>query len=386
MIKPITQTEELTTTCAKLAKADFITVDTEFLRESTYWPLMCLIQMAGPDDNVLVDPLAFDLDLTPFYNLMTDRSVTKVFHAARQDVETLYHDASIIPTPLSDTQIMAMVCGFGDSVSYRNLVRKLIGEQIDKSSRYTDWSHRPLSDKQLQYALSDVTHLRTLYEKLSQQVCKSNRANWINEELSLLNNPATYEIKPEDAWRRLKINTHSHHSLAIIIEVSAWREQQAQRDNVPRNRILKDNAIQDIAVQIPKTPQDLKSLRSIHSGFINGPYSTDLLEAVQRGLARDPAILPSPKNSNTHASSDNAPLLALLKVLLKHQCAHHEVAQKLVASTEDLEKIANEDAANVPALKGWRYKVFGSSAIALKEGNLSLGARGRTLELIPHTD
>lgn len=379
----VTDSESLAEVCVRLSKAPFITVDTEFLRETTFWPKLCLIQMAGGDDEVIVDPLAEGIDLAPFYSLMANESVVKVFHAARQDIEIIHHQAGVIPKPLFDTQVAAMVCGFGDSVGYENLIRQLTGHQIDKTSRFTDWSRRPLSDKQLAYAMADVTHLQIAYAKIKAQLDKSGRTHWLTEEMAVLESPETYVTDPSDAWKRIKFKTRSKRSLAVLMEVAAWREREAQGRDVPRNRILKDDALQEIALQTPKEIADLDRLRAVPRGFARGGQAGDLLTAVRDGLSADTADIPDPRKMSAPPPQGIGPIVELLKVALKIACDRNSVAQKLIANVSDLEKIAADDNADVAALKGWRREIFGEDAIRLKHGEFCLAIEDGNAVLLP---
>ena len=371
----VTSTQELFDVCTAFSSADFVAVDTEFMRETTFWPDLCLIQIAAGEIEVIVDALAEGLDLKPFFELMANKNVTKVFHAARQDIEIVHHRAGIVPAPVFDTQIAAMVCGFGESASYGLLVKKLLDRELDKSSRFTDWSRRPLSEKQLTYAIGDVTHLRDLYPKLQNQLNVNGRAQWLNEEMSVLTNPATYESHPENAWKRLKMRVRSKKALGIMMDLAEWREREAQRQNVPRRRVLKDDAIYDIAAQAPTTQEDLDGLRSVHQGFSRSSKGKGVIEAVKRGLDRDPALLPAIKR-NEPLSADSLAVLDLLRVLLKSAAARHRVAPKLIATSDELEKIARGVESELPSLKGWRHELFGADAIALREGKLGLALEG----------
>ncbi len=373
-MKLITQTEELAAACSHFAAQPYITIDTEFLRENTFWPKLCLIQMACEDMEVIVDPLAKNIDLAPFYMLMDNKDVVKVFHAARQDVEIIYHQANIIPHPLFDTQIAAMVCGFGESVSYGQLVKKVSKKDLDKSSRFTDWSRRPLSDKQLNYAMADVTYLRDIYHYLKEKLEESGREEWLAEEIEILINPETYIQRPETAWKRLKMRVKTPRALAIMMELAAWREREAQKQNVPRARILKDDAIYDISTQAPRNAKELGNLRTINDGFARSARGKDILAAVAKGGQTDPETLPNIKKGKP-LPPQAAAIIDLLRVLLKASASQHDVATKLIATTEDLEKIAINDQADVPALRGWRYDLFGASALALKHGDLSLAIK-----------
>ena len=377
----VSKTQNLADFCARASGADFVALDTEFMRETTFWPRLCLIQMAAGDEEIIVDALAEELDLAPFYELMGNARALKVFHAARQDIEIIHHQAGIIPHPVFDTQVAAMVCGFGEAVSYGMLVSKLLKREIDKTSRFTDWSRRPLSDKQLQYALADVSHLQMVYPKLRKQLDSSERASWLDEEMGVLTDPATYEAHPEEAWRRLKMRVKSNKALAIMMELAAWRETEAQSQDVPRNRILKDDAIYDLANQAPRSLDELSGLRSIHGGFAKSVRGRAVLEAIERGLARDPAELPRIKRGSP-APADALAIIDLLRVLLKNAAARHGVAQKLIATTDDLEKMARSDTPDVPALKGWRRKLFGEDALAVKRGEIALSVRNGQIRLI----
>ncbi|AOO82118.1 ribonuclease D [Bosea vaviloviae] len=372
----ITTTQDLADACARLATHPFVTVDTEFLRETTYYPKLCLIQLASPDEAVLVDPLAPGLDLAPFLALMTDEAVVKVFHAARQDLEIVWIIGKLIPKPLFDTQVAAMVCGYGDSVGYEQLANDLAKARIDKSSRFTDWSRRPLSDAQLVYAESDVTHLRDIYLALDADIKTSGRENWVAEEMAVLNSPGTYEVKPENAWQRLKGRIRKPKELALLMELAAWREREAQSRDVPRQRVLKDDALMDIVQRGPVSVEALAELRSVPNGFERSRAGGEVLAAVTRGLALDPKTLPRLERERGRAT--NGAVLDLLKVLLKAVADAERVAPKIIASSDDLEAISFDDEADVPALKGWRREVFGEKAIALKNGNLGLRiVRGR---------
>lgn len=378
----ITSSHDLAAACNRLAAHDFVAVDTEFMREQTFWPHLCLVQLAGPDTELIVDPLAPGLDLAPFWGLMADTSTVKVFHAARQDVEIVYAKTGRVPHPVFDTQVAAMVCGFGDSVSYVNLVKKITGADLDKSSRFTDWSRRPLSDKQLAYALGDVTHLRDIYRHLQAELVQSGRASWLDEEMQLLTNPKTYEQHPDDAWQRLKLRVKSRKALAVLMELAAWRERLAQANDVPRGRILRDEALYDIANQQPTRPDQLSELRTLSEGFSRSSRARDIVDAVNRGLARDLKTVPHMKHG-THLSAEGMATLELLKVLLKASAATHRVAPRLIADGEDLERIAAEDEPDVIAMTGWRRKLFGEDALRLKRGELALTLDRGEVRVVP---
>jgi ribonuclease D len=380
----ITTTQELSALCETLSRSDYVTVDTEFLREQTFWPLLCLIQLAGPEADALIDPLAPDLDLAPFYKLMADTSTVKVFHAARQDIEIVILKSGVVPAPVFDTQVAAMVCGFGDSISYVNLVKKTTGVDLDKSSRFTDWSRRPLSQKQLDYALADVTHLRDVYTHLHQVLEKTGRTPWLQEEMQILTNPATYDSKPENAWQRLKLRVRNRKSLAILIELAAWRERLAQSLDVPRGRVLRDEALYDIANQIPASAEALGQLRTLSNGFARSQRAKEIIEAVKAGLARDPKTLPQIQRSEA-LSAEAGATLELLKVLLKAAAAEHGVAPRIIAGSDDLEQLATSNQADILALQGWRRKLFGDAALKLKGGELALTIVDGEVRAVPAT-
>ncbi len=378
----ITDTEALADFCRRLAGADFITVDTEFMRTKTFWPQLCLVQIAAPDEAATIDALAEGIDLGPLFDVMAAPGIIKVFHAARQDIEIFHHLSGAIPEPLFDTQVAAMVCGFGDSVGYETLATKLAHAKIDKSMRFTDWSHRPLTERQLHYALSDVTHLRVAYEKLAEQLKTSGRGPWLDEEMAILINPATYITEPADAWRRLKTRSSNPRFLAVLKEVAAWRESEAQGRDVTRNRVLRDETLLDIAAHRPGSREELLRTRGIDRNSRNPEKADNILAAVARGMDIPDdqcprAAKPEPLPKGLGATLD------LLKVLLKMKCEAEGVAQKLVANSADLERIAFDDDAPVAALSGWRRELFGGDALALKHGERALAIDGKALRLIP---
>ncbi|MBN9456300.1 MAG: ribonuclease D [Bosea sp. (in: a-proteobacteria)] len=374
----ISTTAELAAACERLATHPFVTVDTEFLRETTYYPKLCLIQLASPEEAVLVDPLAPELDLAPFFGLMVDDRVVKVFHAARQDLEIVWLLGRVLPTPLFDTQVAAMVCGYGDSVGYEQLANDLAKARIDKSSRFTDWSRRPLTEAQLAYAESDVTHLREIYLALKADLDASGREAWVAEEMAVLSSPATYEVKPENAWQRLKGRVRKARELPILMEVAAWREREAQTRDVPRQRVLKDDALMDIVQRGPRSVEALAELRSVPNGFERSRSGGEVLAAIERAAAIDPKTLP--RLERERGRPTNAAVLDLLKVLLKAVADAERVAPKIIATGDDLEAIASDELSEVPALKGWRREVFGEKALALKNGRLALRIeRGRVV-------
>lgn len=378
----IETTAELKAACEIFAKSDYVTVDTEFLRESTFWPQLCLIQIASPDHEALIDPLAKGLDLTPFFDLMANAAVVKVFHAARQDLEIIHHLGGIIPHPLFDTQVAAMVCGFGDSVSYDQLVQKITGKHIDKSSRFTDWSHRPLSQKQLDYALADVTHLRDIYASLKAELEREGRAHWLEDEMAVLETPETYDLHPDDAWTRMKMRVRKPSELAVLMKVTAWREREARNRDVPRGRILKDDAIYEIAQQQPRDAEALGKLRTVPRGWERSASGAAIIAAVNEALSIPKEELPKiakPYQPNEGTQS----AVELLKVLLKLTAEREGVAAKIIANTDDLEKIASEgEKADVAAMHGWRRELFGDRALKLIDGQLAIKFVNRKIEAV----
>lgn len=378
----ITSTADLADVCRKLATAEFVAVDTEFMREQTFWPQLCLVQIASDTVEAIIDPMAAGIDLAPFYQLMGNHSVLKVFHAARQDIEIIYSEAGLIPAPVFDSQVAASVCGFGESVSYVNLVKTITGHDIDKSSRFTDWSRRPLSEKQLIYALGDVTHLRDVYRKLRSELEATGRGQWLEEEMAELTHTDTYETLPEDAWKRLKLRVKNRKSFAVLIELAAWRERMAQAQDVPRNRILRDEALYDLANQAPTATEQLSELRTLSDGFARSSRAKDIVEVVRRGIERDPKTLP-PLNHGRSISAEAGATIELLKVLLKAIAAKHRVAPRMLADADDLERIAAETEPDVLALKGWRRQLFGEDALRLKRGELAMTLSKGEVVVIP---
>jgi len=377
-MQPITTTEELTQVCARMARHPFVTVDTEFLRETTYYPLLCVAQIASPDEAYVVDTLAPAIDLSPFFDLLTDEKVVKVFHAARQDIEIVWNMAKKIPHPIFDSQVAAMVLGYGDSISYDQLVQRITGDMLDKSHRFTDWTRRPLSDAQLTYAVSDVTHLRDIYVKLSADLEKRGRLNWVEAEMGVLTSPETYRMEPEKAWERLKSRVRKPKELAVLIEIAAWREREAQSRDVPRSRVLKDDVVGDIAVQAPTTVEKLGQLRSLPKGFERSRWGEAIVAAVTRGIERDPKTLP--RLDRFRPAPNGAATVELLKVLLRMTAESNGVAAKVIATVDELDRIAADDDADVPSMKGWRRELFGEKALALKHGRLALAVeKGRVV-------
>ena len=379
-INVITATEDLAALCRRLSTAEFITVDTEFMRESTFWPILCLAQVAGPDETAAIDTLAPGIDLAPLFALLSDPSVLKVFHAARQDLEIFHHLDGRVPAPLFDSQVAAMVCGFGEQVSYQALAAKLAGAHLDKSSRFTDWSHRPLSERQLEYAIGDVTYLRVIYERLSGSLEKSGRAAWVAEEMTALCDPALYEQHPKNAWRRIKSRSTDRRFLAVLSTVAAWRDKEAQSRDQPRNRILRDESLLEIAARAPITVDGLARTRGLGKRLAEGGMGRSLIAAVEAGLAIPEQDRPKAAEARPPARGAG-PVVELLKVLLKMKCGAHDVAQRLVATSADLERIATDDDADVPTLHGWRREIFGEDALALKAGKLALSVRDGRLRV-----
>jgi len=377
----VTQSPELATICADLSHADFVTVDTEFMRETTYWPNLCVIQLAGPGEAFVIDALAPDIDLEPFFRLMADSSVLKVFHSGRQDIEIVFHRGGLIPHPVFDTQVAAMVCGFGDSISYEQLVGRLTGAQIDKSSRFTDWARRPLSERQLTYAAEDVTHLRDVYQALAKKIREQGRAHWVETEMEILTSKKTYQLEPEEAWQRLKMRVRRPVELAALKSLAAWREREAQSRNVPRGRVIRDDALYEIAAQVPTTEEALGGLRTIGRGFERSKTGAQIIELMAdvNTIPRDqlPKIPKQKKRGD-----NNAAAVELLKVLLKMTSEQHGVASKVIATVGDLEEIVADDRADVPALEGWRRELFGESALQLKRGALALRLDGSRVQIV----
>lgn len=378
-MKTITTTDALAAFCKEAAKRAYVTVDTEFLRERTYYSKLCLIQLAYQDENgddaVLVDPLVDGLSLAPLYDLFTDVGVVKVFHAARQDLEIFFVDEGVIPTPLFDTQVAAMVCGFGEQVGYETLVRKICKSDLDKSSRFTDWSRRPLTDAQAKYAVADVTHLRDIYEYLSARLDKSGRKKWVAEEMAVLNDPATYLADPEEAWRRVKTRTNSGRFLGIVRELARFREIYAQERNIPRSRVYKDDALVEIASTKPASEQDLSRSRLLLREARRGDIAAGILAAVKAGLDAPNDSLPKPDLSRAKLQVNPA-LADMLRVLLKSISENESVAAKLIASSADLDAIAAGER-DVPALRGWRKEFFGEEALRLCDGKIGLAVSGQ---------
>ncbi|MEM1431374.1 MAG: ribonuclease D [Pseudomonadota bacterium] len=382
-MRTLTTTDDLAAFCAEAAHGPYVTVDTEFLRERTYWSKLCLVQMALPGEGeaVLIDPiLGGDMSLQPLYDLMANASVVKVFHAARQDLEIFHHEGGVLPEPLFDTQVAAMVCGFGEQVGYETLVRKIAHASVDKTSRFTDWSRRPLTDAQKSYALADVTHLRVIYETLSAELERSGRTRWVQEELGILTDPATYQIDPDEAWRRVKTRTNSGKFLAIVRELARFREVHAQERNIPRNRVFKDDALLELASTKPGSAADLGRSRLLLREARKGAIAEGILAAVAAGQQSDRATWPKAEDRRDRLQVNPA-LADLLRVLLKAKAETSGVAQKLIASAADLDAISAGER-DVAALRGWRMEVFGSDALRLCDGTVGLAAKGGKVEVV----
>ena len=375
----ITTTEQLSAFCAPLHECAYITVDTEFMREKTYWPQLCLVQVAGPDDFAAIDPLADGIDLQPLFDLLLDESVIKVFHAARQDLEIFLHLMDALPHPIFDTQIAAMVCGFGESVGYDHLISKLVKVKLDKGSRFTDWALRPLSERQIEYALGDVTHLRVAYEKLAARLERENRRGWIEEEMTVLTEPETYRTDPMKAFRRIKSRGGKGQFLAVLRELAAWRELEARRRDVPRNRVLRDETLVEIAHHVPSSPAALAKSRGLGDKAAHGPMGKHILEAVKRGRELPKSEWPKPP-SKPDLPNGIGPIIDLMKVLLKKVAEDTHVAGRLIANSADIELLAGlgEDA-DIQALRGWRREIFGNDALRLRSGELALAVEGKRL-------
>ncbi|HVW75403.1 MAG TPA: ribonuclease D [Rhizomicrobium sp.] len=357
---------------AELAHAPYLALDTEFLRDQTYYPKLCLIQVAAPGIEGIVDPLAPGLDLKPFYDLIRRSDIVKVLHAARQDIEIFYLQGGVLPDPLFDSQIAAMVCGFGDAASYETLARKIAHVEIDKSARFTDWSHRPLSKRQLEYALADVTHLRVIYEWMKARLEKTGRAQWVAEEVAALQDPTLYKLEPDQAWKRLKPRTTNKRFLAVLAALAAWREREAQARDIPRGRVLKDEALTEIAAHPPETPEGLDRIRAVPKGFANSRMGKGLMEAIASGNEAPPPEGAVAEHKQRRRREPSPAVVDLLKTLLRLRAEEAGVAPRLIANAEDIEKLAANEDDDVAALHGWRNEVFGKDAVAMRKGELAI--------------
>ncbi|GDX38640.1 ribonuclease D [Methylocystaceae bacterium] len=383
-MKLLTNNDELAAICERFSHHEFVTVDTEFLRETTFWPKVCLIQIASPEEAIAIDTLADNIDLSPFFALMANPAIVKVFHAARQDLEIIWRLSRLIPAPLFDTQVAAMVCGFGEQASYLELVKAITRANLDKSSRFTDWSRRPLSDAQIEYAIADVTHLRDIYSTLLERLTRTNRLDWLDDEMQILSSPATYEQHPDNAWERLRLKVRKPRDLGVLMELAAWREQEAQGKDVPRSRVLKDDILVEIAQSAPRTIEALGNLRAFPKGMERSRSAADIVAAVERGLTRDPNTIPKIERARRGA---NGATVELLKVLLRQISEETGVAAKLIATIDDLEAIAADQDSETLALTGWRRSIFGEKALELKKGRLALAIdRGKVITLDWHDE
>lgn len=381
-MKLITQSSDLKSFCDQALKSLFITIDTEFIRETTYWPQLCLIQVGLESDAVAIDPLAKGIDLKPFFDLLQNRNIIKVVHSGRQDIEIFYHLTGQIPVPIFDTQIAAMVCGFGESVGYDVLVQKYAKISIDKSSRYSNWAQRPLTEKQLSYALSDVTYLRTIYEKLHLKIIEEDRFHWLKEEASILEDPRTYAIDPYSVWQKIKVRSPKPRMLAVLREIAAWREITAQQRNVPRGRAMRDEVMLELAAVSPRSIDDLSRMRGLSSSFVQGEEGKIILQIIEKAVSLPLEDCPQIKRE-MESSPGSTALIEMLKLLLKIKSEKYHVAAKLIATSSDLETIARSSDPQVPALEGWRREIFGNAALALKSGKVAIGIKNHRISLIP---
>ena len=368
----IKETNHLNELCSKLNKSEFLSIDTEFIREKTYWPKLCLIQVFNGEEKIIIDPLAKDIDLKSFFEILNNKEIVKIFHSGRQDIEIFYNLTKKIPQNIYDTQIAAMVCGFGDSIGYENLVSQLLGKKIDKTSRLTNWSNRPLSKKQINYAISDVTHLFEIYPIIRDKIISNKRENWLKEEIKILISKKTYELNPNDSWKRLKYRNLSKNSIGVLIELSKWREVKAQKKDVPRGKVIRDDAIYELCSAQPKNIEDLNNLRSFNrKGGLRKEFAEEILSAIEKGKSIKKEKLPKikpPKRLPMGISSK----VSILKILLDNISEEYGVAQKLIANKNDLQELVLNDKADIKTLKGWRYKVFGKKAIDFKNGKISI--------------
>ena len=368
----IKETNHLNELCSKLNKSEFLSIDTEFIREKTYWPKLCLIQVFNGEEKIIIDPLAKDIDLKSFFEILNNKEIIKIFHSGRQDIEIFYNLTKKIPQNIYDTQIAAMVCGFGDSIGYENLVSQLLGKKIDKTSRLTNWSNRPLSKKQINYAISDVTHLFEIYPIIRDKIISNKRENWLKEEIKILISKKTYELNPNDSWKRLKYRNLNKNSIGVLIELSKWREIKAQEKNVPRGNIIRDDTIYELCSAQPKNIEDLNNLRSFNrKGGLRKEFAEEILLAIKKGKSIKKEKLPKikpPKRLPMGISSK----VSILKILLDNISEEYGVAQKLIANKNDLQELVLNDKADIKTLKGWRYKVFGKKAIDFKNGKISI--------------
>lgn len=378
----ITNSADVADFCAEAANYEFITVDTEFVREKTYWPILCLIQIATPDEAVAIDPLADGIDLQPVYDLMKNTSVLKVLHSASQDMQIMFNASGGMVEPVFDTQIAAMVNGYGDQPAYATLVQRIVGETIDKRSQMTDWSRRPLTDNQVDYAIGDVTYLMDVYDKLVSELDDSERTSWAHEEMGHLRDKSLYDSDPRDLWRKVRLRRPTRRALAILREITAWREISAQRRNIPKGWVCRDEALAEIALNSPQTPAALERVRGVNERFAHGRDGKALLDAVKIGLDLPDDECPDPEKGRPPLRGHET-LVALLQALLKLRCEENGVAAQLVANRKELDRIATEDEPDVRALSGWRREIYGNDAIALKRGEIALTADGLSVRVVP---
>lgn len=374
--------DELNHFCQSLAREPFITIDTEFLREKTYYPKLCLIQISGPDKNArAIDPIDYDLNLNAFFDLLRNQKVLKVFHAGRQDLEIFFNMTNDVVTPLFDTQIAAMVCGYGDSVGYDSLVRNILNENLDKSNQYTNWAQRPLTDKQLDYALGDVTHLVDIYKHLSEKLDKMGRTDWVFQEEEILTDPATYENPPERAWERIKIRSPKPKTLAVLRDLAAWRERRAQDKDIPRAWVMRDDTLADMAAQAPKDAKHLSKIRNMSSDLAHGHVGQELIKIIKAAEKSDKKKWPKIERAKPLTSEETA-IVDMLKLLLKIRAGQNGVATKLVASNDDLKILATNNKADIPAMKGWRKELFGQYVEDFKNGKLAVGMKDGEISIL----
>ncbi|MBC6440367.1 MAG: ribonuclease D [Rhodospirillales bacterium] len=378
----LTDSADVAALCAQLRDEPYVTIDTEFMRERTYWSQLCLIQIAGKDEVAAIDPRTNGIDLQPFFDLLADESVLKVFHAARQDLEIFFHMTSHVPHPVFDTQVAAMVCDFGDQIGYEAIVRKVIGQHVDKDSRFTDWCRRPLTDKQIKYALADVTHLRPVYESIAATLEKKGRTAWIEEEMAVLTSADTYRVDIDQVWQRIKMKGCKPRQMAALRELAAWREKTAQAKDIPRNRIIKDDALVQIALQLPKSLEEMDTIRLVPQGMARSNNGKGMLAAVGRALALSDDDLPKKEMNERPPPAAPAALVDLMKTLLRAKCEMEGVAPRLVANMSEVERFAAQDDPDSPLVHGWRNEIFGKDARRLKAGKLALAPDGESLKLI----
>tara|TARA_Y100000588_G_scaffold104853_2_gene114381 strand:- start:263 stop:1435 length:1173 start_codon:yes stop_codon:yes gene_type:complete len=377
----ISKSHDVLKFCDTASKSNFVAVDTEFVREKTYWPILCLIQIATKDQAVAIDPLAKGIDLQPVYELMRNKSVLKVFHAASQDMQIMFNASGQVPSPVFDTQIGAMFSGYGDQPSYATVVQKILGESIDKRSQMTDWSRRPLTKDQIEYAIGDVTHLIHVYNRLISELEDSNRISWAQEEISHLQDQNLYNTDLRELWKKIRLRRPTPRALAILREVTEWRELTARKQDIPKNWVIRDESLAEIALNAPHTPADLERVRGVNERLANGRYGAALIEAVNIGLKVPQEDCPDPDRGKLPLKG-HANLVALLQALLKLRCDENGIAAQLVATRKELDLIATEDEPDVRTMAGWRREIFGNDAVALKHGEIALTAKGLSVHVV----